>query len=468
MNSALAKIKPYLSDIRFWIILFFTIRLVGITNPPLETGHNWRQVTGLMVARNFVEVEADVLHPRIDDTNGLTGIIGMEFPLMNYIHYGISKVFGYTHWYGRQINLLVCSIGLYFFYLLASRYFNKNVGFNATISLLGSIWFVFSQKTMPDTFCISLIIIALYYASNYLIKGKKWDLILFVIIGSLAILSKIPAGIYFIIIPLIILFHKEKTRGIVLIVVSVIPVLLAVYWYFVWCPHLSETYGIWYNSGRSLAVGFNELSSDMSNVLERFYFSSFVSYIFFGCFIAGVALAIKNKAKKVVLVFLSVFVIFGLYALKSGFFFAHHNYYIIPFVPVMALVVGYAISLLKNKKIAVFILVVGVTESLANQYNDFFIKDSEKYKLELEAIADKVSNPNDLIVINGENNPQQLYLSHRKGWTCSNDLLLNEKFLRILNKRECKYIFINKLNGELKLNYKVVFENKHYIVYRFK
>lgn len=71
--------KNWINRIEFWIFLFFLVRLFGITNPPLEIGHSWRQVTGLMVSRNFLEVDANILYPRVDDTNGETGIIGMEF-----------------------------------------------------------------------------------------------------------------------------------------------------------------------------------------------------------------------------------------------------------------------------------------------------------------------------------------------------------------------------------------------------
>lgn len=92
--------------------------MIGITNPPLEIGHNWRQVTGLMVSRNYLEVDPNILYPRIDDNNGSTGIIGMEFPSMNYTYFLISKTFGYTHWYGRLINLIISSLGLFFFYKL--------------------------------------------------------------------------------------------------------------------------------------------------------------------------------------------------------------------------------------------------------------------------------------------------------------------------------------------------------------
>ena len=86
--------SKYFNKIEFWIFIFFLIRLIGITNPPLEIGHNWRQVTGLMVSRNYLEVDPNILYPRIDDNNGSTGIIGMEFPSMNYTYFLISKIFG--------------------------------------------------------------------------------------------------------------------------------------------------------------------------------------------------------------------------------------------------------------------------------------------------------------------------------------------------------------------------------------
>ena len=42
------KINALVKDIRFWIVLFFLIRMYGITMPPLEMGHNWRQTDGMI------------------------------------------------------------------------------------------------------------------------------------------------------------------------------------------------------------------------------------------------------------------------------------------------------------------------------------------------------------------------------------------------------------------------------------
>lgn len=109
------QLLPFVRDIRFWIVLFFLIRMIGISNPPLDASHNWRQCTGIMAARNFLEVDPCILYPRVDDNAGNSGVVGMEFPVMNYGIFLLSKIFGFHDWFGRLINLIVSSFGVYFF-----------------------------------------------------------------------------------------------------------------------------------------------------------------------------------------------------------------------------------------------------------------------------------------------------------------------------------------------------------------
>jgi hypothetical protein len=460
------SITNLLKRIEFWIVFFLLIRLVGITNPPLEIGHNWRQVTGLMVARNYIEVDDNILYPRIDDNQGGTGIIGMEFPTMNYIYFLITKIFGYTHWYGRLINLIISSIGVFFFYKILKKYFDPQHAFISTLCLIGSIWLAFSRKMMPDTFCISLMMIGIYYGTEYLDFGKLRDILLFVLFSSIAILSKIPAGIYLIIFIPLFFYNKNLKQKLILAFSSLIPLSLTYFWYFIWNPKLSSQSGIWYNSGKELSVGFNEVISNLGLVAEKFYFSAFSSYLLFSCFIAGLFLIFYKKKNKLIYPFIFLTVIFIIYMFKSGFFFYHHNYYIIPFVPVMALIGGYAISLIKKRWIFISILSLGIIESIANQQHDFFIKNSEKYKLELEAIADSICKRNDLIAINGNDNPQMIYLTHRKGWTCNDQQLNDSLFIKDISKKGCKFIFINKHNFKGSLKEKNIFENTNFVVYQ--
>jgi uncharacterized membrane protein len=453
------------SKIEFWIFIFFLIRLTGITNPPLETGHNWRQVTGLMVARNFLETDANILYPRVDDNEGSTGIIGMEFPALNYLYFIAAKFFGYTHWYGRLINLIISSIGLLFFGKIVSRFFSSRVALASTLFLMASIWFSFSRKMMPDTFCISLMFAGIYYSIKYLEKGRVMYLLWYVLFATLAVLSKIPAGIYFaLLIPLA--FKKYNiNRKVLLYSVTLIPLALTYIWYFIWNPHLSSEFGLWYNAGKSIPVGYGEIISNFGPVAKNFYFHAFSSYIIFVFFVAGLFLIINNQNKILLASFFSVGCVFIIYILKSGFYFYHHNYYIIPFVPIMALVAGYAISRVKKSWLFAFLIVIGVSESILNQQHDFFIKDSETYKLELESIADIVSMPSDLIAINGNQNPQQIYLSHRKGWNCNDDQISDSIYIREITRKGCRYLFVNTHTTSTTINKPVAFKNEHYTVY---
>src|SRR3972149_8048774 len=128
-------ILKIVNNIWFWIILVFLLRLYHITFPPLEVGHNWRQTTVTMVARNFYEINNNIFYPRIDIAGEKSGITGMEFPLLNYLIYLVSLIFGYQHWYGRLINLIVSSIGIYYFYFLINKFFNRKIAFNSAIIL---------------------------------------------------------------------------------------------------------------------------------------------------------------------------------------------------------------------------------------------------------------------------------------------------------------------------------------------
>ena len=136
--------------------------------------------------------------------------------------------------------------------------------------------------------------------------------------------------------------------------------------------------------------------------------------------------------------------LFFVFILKAGHSFSKHSYYIVPLVPFMAMIAGYGISCIKKRWVAIAFTILIVVEGIGNYQHDFRIKETEKCKLGLENIANTVSEPNDLIAINGDKNPQQLYFTHRKGWTISTSQTLDIQFIRSLKEKGCKYIFINK------------------------
>ena len=135
----------------------------------------------------------------------------------------------------------------------------------------------------------------------------------------------------------------------------------------------------------------------------------------------------------------------------------------------MALIVGVMINEIKWKWLKVLVLLVIIFEGTLNQQNEFRIKESECYKLDVESIADQVSKPNDLIAINASNgNPQDLYFTHRKGWVRNEKTLTSNWFQNEIREKGGKFIFINRnyWTGEYDMNLELLFENDNYWVFK--
>lgn len=421
-----------------------------------------------MIARNFYEGNHNILYPQIDMGGNQSGIIGSEFPFFNYLIYIVSLVFDYAHWYGRLINLIVSSIGIYYFYLLIEKITDKKIAFSAAIILLSSIWFGFSRKIMPDTFSVALVIIGLYYGYLYLTKGSNLKLLLFFLFISLGSLCKIPALSLISVVSIIILIKEiPLKRKMFLFLTTAVSFAIVCLWYFYWVPYLLNNYHYQLYFPKGLTEGFREILPLIPEFFEKFYFSSLASYLAFIFFLIGIFIIFKDKNLYLKSGITIITITFLLFILKTGAVFPLHSYYIIPFTPVMALVAGYGLSKFPLKYLYIPLLLISL-ESLANQQHDFFIKPSEKYKPELESIADSFSEKKDLIVINGNGNPQLLYFTHRKGWNCKDNQLSDSLFLNDIKAKGCKFIVVNKNSFKDSIPYKCIINNENIAVYDLK
>lgn len=456
------------SDIRSWIVLFFLLRLIGITNPPLETGHNWRQSLTAMIARNFLETDNNILYPRVDMAGDLSGIIGSEFPLFNYVIYLFSLLFGYSHWYGRLINLIVSGFGTFAFYKLIEKLTDKKIAFNSTLIFLASIWFAFSRKIMPDTFSVSLVLMGLQCCSSYLQTGSKLKLLLFFVFTTLGMLCKIPA--LSLLAPVILIFYSPKIehqKKISVFAGSFLSLLLVWLWYFQWVPLLLNQYHYQLYFPKGILEGLREIIPLAKSFFQKFYFDALSSYSSIPFVLAGIFLIFKESNQNLKMGFGLLTLTFLVFTLKTGAVFPQHNYYIIPFVPVMAFTAGYAISKLPSQylKVALFLL---LTEAMLNQQHDFFLKESEKYKLQLEQICNQNIGKKDLIVINGGNSPQTIYFCNRKGWTIENEKV-NHTNLMELKEKGAAYFILDKsrMNSSFK-DFPLIYTDEHIGIYKLE
>ncbi len=463
--------QPIYKDIRFYIIIAFVLRLYAIYYPPIELTHNWRQTTVTMVSRNFMEIDANPFYPRIDIAGEKTGITGMEFPVLNYLIYILSLVFGYHDWFGRIIVLLITSLGIWKFHEILKRQFNPQIAFNSSIVLLFSIWFTYGRKIMPDTMAMSFMLFGIDQGLKYFEKQKVQHVLMYGFWICLGVLSKLPV-VYtlFVFIPLFISKPYFNANKILFSCISLIALSLNYYWYFVWVPYLNKTFEfVHFFMGKSMLVGGQELLEHFGKTINRFYETA-IKFIAFAFCIWGWFKAYKNKQTQIGFLSVVGFIAFLPIMLKGGFTFYHHSYYIIPFAPILAIVSGYGISQLPKMKAQYIVLMAISIEGLGNHLDDFVIKDYYKPVLELESAMDKISHKNELICINSGEFPTPMYFAHRKGWVAYNDQLLNPKFTDSLANKGLKHIVIlhHVFGEQIPLNYPIELQTDNYTIYKVR
>lgn len=456
-------------DIRFWIILFFLLRLLGITDPPLEVAHNWRQTTVLMVSRNFFEHDANPLYPQLDIAGEKTGITGMEFPLLNYLVYLVARIFGYAHWYGRLINLLVSSLGIHFFYRLVKKYFGERHAFYSAFILLVSVWLNYSRKTMPDTFSTSLALMALWYGIAFLERGSTVNLVLFALTALAGTLSKLPAGTLFVLFaPFMVRSNYALQFRLRFALTAAGVCALTLGYYFYWVPHLNRDFGfVHFFMGKSLSNGFHDLAGRFSATAEKFYAEA-LGYTGFALFLFSAFVAVRRRQKVLLGAVAALSFSFLFVMLKSGSVFYNHAYYIVPFVPAMALLAGYGLSLPGRRLWAAVALLIIGAENIATRFSDYHINPAYQSILALEEDLDRFSKRSDLVLINSGQVPTPMYFAHRRGWLAGNSQMSSPQFIDSLRRKQLRYIVVLKqvFGQDMTLNYPVQLDKPAYRIYK--
>lgn len=459
--SLIAQRHAWWGDIRTWIVLSFLVHLIGITSAPIEIGHSWRQCLTAMIARNFTEIDADIRFPRVDMGGAGTGIIGAEFPLLNYLMALLHQLLGPAHWHGRVLVLVTSCAGVFYFHRLLRGLFGPPIAFSSSLILLSSTWFEYSRKIMPDVFSISLVIIALYCAWRYLDGGKAAHLLGYLVLATLGLLSKMPAACLLAVLVVPVIDPRIRRARRIGLALASVPVLAAtVAWYFLWVPHLLDTYGYQLYFPRDLATGARELWEARWLVLEKFAFQAFCSFAGFAAFLVGLFLLARDRGWRLWTGGAAISAVFLFFMLKTGDVFAQHSYYILPFVPVMALVAGSAVTRVPVKYRWLPLLLIGV-EGVANQFHDLIPPDRNRYLLGLEAIADRYAPPGERVVVNGGLNPQYMYFLHRRGWSLTDAACRDVQQLEELAEQGAAFLFLINSDAPADPRFPVLYRDDH-------
>jgi hypothetical protein len=461
------RLTGKLKSIEGAILLFFLLRLTGITNAPLETWHSWRQTLTNMMARNMSEGNFSLLYPMVDTGGSRTGIIGSEFPLFQALIAGFNLIFGFDHWYGRLINLIVSSLAVWCFFRLISRWWNERTAWYATLILLSSLWFSFSRKSMPDTFSVALVVTGIWFCQRFIDSHRRVLLLPAFLLLTLGGLCKIPAVFLFVLI--VPMWTSGKVRygtKITLTGMLGLSSVIILWWYFHWVPYLVSTYDFQLYFPKSLSEGWSEIRPLIGDFAKQFWFGALRSYVVLLPLIAGIAWLFYRNHRREALAFLLLAVVFLVFCIKTGAVFPTHNYYILPFVPVMAAIAGVGLQRL-DSKLAVPLLILIIAEGVGNQVSDFFIKDEVEYRLSLEAQVNSAVPSGEKIVIPTGADPQWMYFYHRKGWSVEPAEITDPGALHAIGVPEKSFIVIDKRADQPKPAFPLFRETADLLIYRF-
>ena len=144
-------------------------KLGALALPP-HGEHAWRDADGLGVARNFLHESWNLFLPRVAERGALSGIVGMEFPLVNWLAAGSMALAGESDAAARAVvwlSVIALALGAR---ALGRRLLRDELAASiaAACLCLQPLVLVFSRKLMPEVPMLALLVWGLVLAHDAL------------------------------------------------------------------------------------------------------------------------------------------------------------------------------------------------------------------------------------------------------------------------------------------------------------
>lgn len=443
----------------FLFIVLFSIALRFLHfGEIIDDPHGWRQCDTANYIWDYYKNGVDFLHPAVCWMGGYKTLI-LEFPLTEAIIAWLYQIFGPSVSIARLFFLLFYTLGVYYFYKNCKLFLPlKTAMFSTIIYTFLPLSYYYSRALHIDYFALSFALGMFYYY----VVGIQLQSIKKIVIGSafatVAFLVKAPYAVSFCL-PLLFIITKEKSWMFCLkwSILFILPVVIFAWWivkskqinamapdwHFIPSYRKFDDNTKWYFGLfehrfilRSWQTLFERLMTDMSG-----------GFLGATLFLVGFFAAFKKKYTLLWLWFIGVV----LYLLLFFNLNVIHNYYQIPFVPLLAIFMAIGIEFitsffqLKNKYFSVqnFLLAILVISSIMYAESNFF-----KHEIIYENIAQCIednTNEDDLLIVScgglSVHCPIILHRAKRNGWSIP-VAVINENIANGLKKEGCRYVAI--------------------------
>lgn len=310
--------------------------------------HSWRQTQTQTVIDNFYKVDFNILNPRLDDLHYPDGIYRMEFPLAQWLVACLYKLFGSHLFITRLFFYIITFISVFgMFKLTFVLTQNKLTSLlTAWFFLFSPVLYYYSVNPLPDNLALCFGVWSIYFWISYLNKNKNHLFILSCIFLTLSVAVKLP----FIVFGAMYLskFYDKHALKKINIKYALTPFFIMIptlFWY-VW---VIPTWG-----GNGVVRGIIDNDKTILQLLDIMQFNLFstmpellvnyatVPLLILGFYFLVKKLNIKNYIHRSFIFVGILLIIYFLY--EMHLIDRVHDYYLFPFLPMLFLIVAYAIQ----------------------------------------------------------------------------------------------------------------------------
>ncbi len=460
------------------MIIFTSLAMhLGVINKDLVGFHVWRQTQTQSTILSFAEEDLNIFNPRRNDRGNGDGIFRMEFPLPQWITALPVKLLGNDVLISRIMNFLYSLLSIFGIYYLVRRIFNSSqlAALAAWLLTFTPVFYYYSVNPMPDNLALTFSIWGLFFMIKWYREGRRGSFILMSVFFALSGLCKLPFALVFVVPGLLLIrrFFSEDTarrktimEGFIL-VCGFLPILS---WYIWVIPD-------W--EGNGIVSGIFAMDDEQKNNFWYYLWFNLrtnipeliIGLISLPFFVWGVISAprLRRKSGYLSLVFLiwfflmSVLIIFEMNMIKTV-----HDYYFIPFLPILVLISVFGLSRLLSlagRKRWIWIPVVLLLLSMP-VYSYFrinprwervgFNEDLLIYKEELRNAV-----PDSALVCAGNDQSHHIFLYYinKKGWSFEQNWM-GKKKLEGLMSQGCEYLYSDSRHIEQNPGIQNVFGTK--------
>ncbi len=409
------------------IVVLLALRFLHF-GPLIDAPHDWRQCDTAHYITDFYQNGIDLFYPNVCWMGGY-GTVVLECPLPEALIALVFGISGESIPLARLIFLSLFAGAVYFFYKIAVLLFTPSVARLATLVYLLMPLSLYYSRAIHIDFSVVMLGHAMFYYFLLAIQNRQTHyLILSALLAVPALLIKAPYIFYLAVPMLAYSLNQKEFRWLLGRAWFYLP---AIVLFVFWQQH---------------AYSVNGAAPDWDYILHYrkfnqswyWYFGTLEQRLAFGSwwqlgdrgvmdvagpggilfFLAGLFALAKARNISVLLAWLAGTILYLLIFFNLN---VVHNYYQIPMLAPVAVIVALGLQFLTHPKSWVLPALLGVMAILNVGYSEIAYFQINKTEHQIGHLLESNTKPDDLIIITFDRydcrNPKLLYRARRKGWS---------------------------------------------------